>query len=198
MDPRIARTRRALQEALFELARERSLDDITVGDIAERAGVNRSSYYQHYSDKETLLADALDVAAETAVSEVPFPEAVSDHVTPEDHPWLLAYLHHIDKNAKLYRRVLGDQGSAVAMSRTRQRLQLVVKDALTQSKFEPPPGLPLAVAASGIIGSAIGVVTAWLDQPSRVSVETAATWVGQMLRLQGALDDGRTCGNARS
>ncbi|MEZ5190283.1 MAG: helix-turn-helix domain-containing protein [Schumannella sp.] len=64
MDPRIARTRRSLQEALLELARERELDDISVGDVAERAGVNRSSFYQHYADKETLLADALDSAAE--------------------------------------------------------------------------------------------------------------------------------------
>ena len=47
MDPRIARTRGSLQEALLELARERELDDISVGDVAERAGVNRSSFYQH-------------------------------------------------------------------------------------------------------------------------------------------------------
>lgn len=187
MDPRIARTRRSLQEALFELARERPLDDITVGDIAERAGVNRSSYYQHYSDKETLLADALDAAAETAVTKVSVTEAIAADLPPESHPWLLAYLDHIDKNASLYRRVLGDHGSAVAMSRSRRRLEFVVRDALAKSRFEPPPGVPLDVAAAGIIGSAIGVVTAWLNQPHHVPIETAAMWVGQTLQMQGVL-----------
>lgn len=193
MDPRIVRTRRSLQQALFALARERSLDDITVGDIAERAGVNRSSYYQHYSDKEMLLADALDAAAEAAVMEITMTEAVDPDITPETHPWLLGYLEHIFQNASLYRRVLGDHGSAVAMSRTRHRLELVVHEALAKSRFEPPPDVPLDVAAAGIIGSAIGVVTAWLNQPDFVPVETAARWVGQMLRLQGVLDGDQVC-----
>ena len=63
LDPRIARTRRVLQAALLDLAREQPLDEITVAEIADRAEVNRSSFYQHYSDKETLLADALDAQA---------------------------------------------------------------------------------------------------------------------------------------
>src|SRR5690606_15118949 len=71
VDPRIARTRRSLQEALFELARERGLDEISVADIAERAGVNRSSFYQHYSDKDTLLADAIDAVVEEAGTAIP-------------------------------------------------------------------------------------------------------------------------------
>src|SRR5665811_757073 len=49
-DPRIARTRRMLQTALLDLTREQPLDEITVADIADRAEVNRSSFYQHYSD----------------------------------------------------------------------------------------------------------------------------------------------------
>ncbi|WP_291378775.1 helix-turn-helix domain-containing protein, partial [Demequina sp.] len=60
MDVRVERTRRRLQEALFSLARERGLENVAVSDIAERAGVNRSTFYQHYADKDTVLADALD------------------------------------------------------------------------------------------------------------------------------------------
>ena len=66
MDPRIARTRQSLQQALLALAREESLDAISVADIAARAGVHRSSFYQHYADKETLLADAIDSAVDDA------------------------------------------------------------------------------------------------------------------------------------
>ena len=60
MDARVVRTRRSLQESLFALARERPLEELTVADIVQRAGVNRSSFYQHYADKDTLLADAID------------------------------------------------------------------------------------------------------------------------------------------
>ena len=66
MDPRIARSRAVLHEAMIALAGERSIDDITIADITARAGVNRSTFYQHFSDKGALLADALEAAADVA------------------------------------------------------------------------------------------------------------------------------------
>ena len=71
MDPRILRTRGALQRALLDLVRDRDLDGITVADIVERAGVTRSSFYLHYTDKDGLLADALDAFAEAEGAELP-------------------------------------------------------------------------------------------------------------------------------
>jgi AcrR family transcriptional regulator len=177
VDPRIARTRGSLQQALLELARERPLETITVADIAERAGVNRSSFYQHYSDKETLLADALDVAAEEAAGRLPAFEGI-----PEGPPAaLVAYLAYVDANAELYRRALGEQGSAVVTARMRDSIETVVRDAVTASGIPGLDGLPVDVVAAGITGSALGVVRAWLARDPRPSVATAAEWVWKML-----------------
>src|SRR6188768_3406054 len=110
MDPRIARTQGSLQQAALELATERDLDAITVADIAERAGVNRSSFYQHYSDKDTLLADAIDAVAETAGTDL---SGISE-ITPDPPAVLVDYLRHVDENAAVYSRIFGDHGSPVA------------------------------------------------------------------------------------
>ena len=82
MDARVERTRRSLQEALFALTQERPLDEVTVGDIAERAGVNRSSFYQHYADKETLLAFAIESAADEAGVQLADLDPESDEAPP--------------------------------------------------------------------------------------------------------------------
>ena len=58
-DPRVRRTRRALQEALDSLMTEKSFTAITVQDIAERAGVNRATFYAHFRDKHDLLEYAI-------------------------------------------------------------------------------------------------------------------------------------------
>lgn len=55
LDPRIKRTRQLLQQALIELMAEKSFQVITVQDIAERATVNRVTFYAHFEDKYALL-----------------------------------------------------------------------------------------------------------------------------------------------
>ncbi len=54
-DPRIRRTRQALQGALRELMKSKSIEEISVQDITDLADVNRATFYDHYNDKFTLL-----------------------------------------------------------------------------------------------------------------------------------------------
>ncbi|MCW5876067.1 MAG: TetR family transcriptional regulator [Anaerolineales bacterium] len=54
-DPRITRTRKLLIDALNELMGEKSFEAITVSEIAERATLNRATFYAHFQDKFALL-----------------------------------------------------------------------------------------------------------------------------------------------
>ena len=54
-DPRIRRTRQLLQGALQTLMQTKSFDEISVQDITEAATVNRATFYDHYTDKFSLL-----------------------------------------------------------------------------------------------------------------------------------------------
>ena len=55
IDPRIRRTRRLLADALGHLLSEKEFEKISVQDIAEKAAVNRATFYDHYPDKFGLL-----------------------------------------------------------------------------------------------------------------------------------------------
>jgi AcrR family transcriptional regulator len=68
VDPRVTRTQKLIRDALVSLLAEKSFESISVQDIADRATVNRATFYAHYADKFALL-DALireDVAARLA------------------------------------------------------------------------------------------------------------------------------------
>jgi AcrR family transcriptional regulator len=54
-DRRVLNTRNKLGDALVELMQEKSFDEITVQDVLDRAGVGRSTFYAHYSDKQDLF-----------------------------------------------------------------------------------------------------------------------------------------------
>jgi AcrR family transcriptional regulator len=71
-DRRVRRTRQSLRSALIELMLERSYDRITVQDLLDRADVGRSTFYDHYRDKDDLLvrgvADILDQVPDVEAS----------------------------------------------------------------------------------------------------------------------------------
>jgi AcrR family transcriptional regulator len=54
-DPRIRRTRQLLQGALLTLTQTKAFDEISVHDITDAATVNRATFYDHYTDKFSLL-----------------------------------------------------------------------------------------------------------------------------------------------
>lgn len=55
VDPRKRRTVQLLQSALGALLKEETFHNITVQDIAARAGINRATFYAHFTDKYDLL-----------------------------------------------------------------------------------------------------------------------------------------------
>lgn len=55
VDPRVRRTRKLLLDAFSELQKEKSISSISVQDIAERAMVNRATFYAHFEDKYALM-----------------------------------------------------------------------------------------------------------------------------------------------
>jgi AcrR family transcriptional regulator len=55
-DPRVKRTRQLLLQAFVALVEERhNLHSISVQEVAERATVNRATFYAHFEDKYALL-----------------------------------------------------------------------------------------------------------------------------------------------
>jgi AcrR family transcriptional regulator len=60
LDPRTRRTRTALQQALETLLSTTDFEKISVQDISEAAGLNRATFYDHYSDKFALLESMVE------------------------------------------------------------------------------------------------------------------------------------------
>jgi AcrR family transcriptional regulator len=97
MDARQVRTRSTLARTIRELASERSLDDISVTDVATRAGISRPTFYAHADSPGALLGSVLadELAAET-------PARSGSH-TAQLTQFLTAVAEHVQRNRELYR-----------------------------------------------------------------------------------------------
>jgi AcrR family transcriptional regulator len=65
-DPRILRTTHACEHAVVELASARPVSQITVAELADRAGVTRATFYNRYSSPLELLIQVLFADLERA------------------------------------------------------------------------------------------------------------------------------------
>lgn len=98
LDRRIRRTRKAIRLALQHLLAERPFDEITIREIAEVADISYTTFFRHFSDKESVLSDLaddeigrlLDLALPIFVAENSFASAVAlcENVKRNDRLWL--------------------------------------------------------------------------------------------------------------
>lgn len=60
-------TKKAIAGALKELMEEKPISKITVGDIADRCGINRQTFYYHFQDIPDLVEWICIVEADEAI-----------------------------------------------------------------------------------------------------------------------------------
>ena len=68
-DARVRYTQRVLKETFLSLLREKPINKITVKEVCELAGLNRATFYAHYSDcfalMDTIEQELLDAFAQS-------------------------------------------------------------------------------------------------------------------------------------
>jgi AcrR family transcriptional regulator len=107
MDVRQLRTRDALARAIRELASERTLAEITVTDVAIRAGISRPTFYAHAASPGALLGAVL--GAELQSLREQFDLASEQSADDESIPlerFQAALVEHVYRNAAIYRHNL--------------------------------------------------------------------------------------------
>ena len=64
-------TRNAIRKGFLELLEQRSLDKISVVDIAEHCGINRNTFYYYYCDIYALVREVLETELDAVLNAQP-------------------------------------------------------------------------------------------------------------------------------
>jgi AcrR family transcriptional regulator len=119
---RLRRTQTLLREALIELIEERGFEALTVGELTERAMVSRAAFYRNYQDKYDLVERIYREVMDTLLGAVT--ELGQDHPAPI---WV-QFFEHIAEYDRLYRALLGRQGSPWFVRTMRTSLADLIKE----------------------------------------------------------------------
>ena len=101
-DLRIIKTKNNLYQTLIKLMSDRPFEEIKVSDICEKALVNRSTFYSHYSDKYELLSSYIDTLKESLEKELEKNTSIKN--TKEYYLEMISlFLNHVEeKKRNLY------------------------------------------------------------------------------------------------
>lgn len=138
-DRRIERTRTAITTAMVELMKEQDYEDITVTQIAQRAGVDRKTFYLHYPSKDALLDTMERDRAEQLLGLTH--ELVKNGELPpsERMTGLLSAL--MEQDVELYRRVASTPPYSFLVNNEKDILKQVIFSVLTGLSPTADPNL---------------------------------------------------------
>ncbi len=97
-----------MNKALFLLLEEKKFKEITVTDICNKAGVNRSTFYSHYDTTQDLLIEAKENFITAFFSGYELKAQQLEYLSKDEtnfitEKYLLPYLKFIKKNKKIYK-----------------------------------------------------------------------------------------------
>jgi AcrR family transcriptional regulator len=169
-DPRAVRTRQKLVAAFHEAVRDCDPGAMSVSALACAAGVNRTSFYEHFASPEDLaihaLSDLFDVVRSADMvmrSTHSVPAAEASRRALRD----IVYFVHERRDS--YVRLLGPGAAPQLVRAVCQAFTERTVQALEQMDARPAGADPL-VTAQFLAGGVLGVIGAWLaGQPAEWS-----------------------------
>jgi AcrR family transcriptional regulator len=167
VDPRITRTGRACEQAIVALASERPISQITVAELADRAGVTRATFYNHYASPLELLMQVLLADLEHAHRLEEERRAGGGHTAAQMLRLSIADVtDHIERFQAVYRHAVHDPAdSAVYETLVRHFTEYAVAF-LARCTHPDLPETNHHVIAQFVAHGFAGAIKAWLRDTS--------------------------------
>ena len=151
LDPRVKRTRSLIMQAFSELLAVKSFDAISVQDVADKAQINRATFYAHFIDKYELLDRWI---SQVFLQEIEKRTLNACHYTPENlRNMILVVCEFL---SKMHRECAQphQQFESLVEGTIKKKIFELLSHWLEQSKSHIPTEIPATVATWAIYGLA--------------------------------------------
>lgn len=168
---------RLMLDALIQLLKKKSISEITVTDITEKAGVSRMSYYRNFSSKEEILTRHLDEIFNDYIEMV---KEQNYRGSCFDAPYLLQCFKYFVGQQKFLNCLLKiGMGDLILKHLTKYIMEFFYQD---------KDDIVLYYQLQALSGSIFNTYVAWQERNCRESLEQMAEIVSAIYRNVGILE----------
>ena len=166
-----------MDEAFLRLLEKKDISYITVKEICETAGVNRSTFYLHYSDIPGLLAEVENEMMEE------MQRAIREHPIDPGKDTVYYFIqdlfHVLDENRQIASALVGPHGDIGFVHKLEQLLEEKSRESL--AALVPEKSGEMKYFYSYCLNGCLGFVKTWLETGEKETPEYAAEMAYRMV-----------------
>ena len=189
-DRRITRSKRALRAALIELMEERGFDGFSVNDLCERADLNRGTFYNHFHDKEALLATLEDEVMchlecfQAHMQNLTVRELLKYRARKRPLPFLVELFDYLREQGDFMHAVLGPGGDIRFGPRLRDSVCTNLIQSILHERYRNDPEPFVRYYVAFYASAYLGVIERWIETGMHESSEEMALIAMRLLFIK--------------
>jgi AcrR family transcriptional regulator len=169
-----AHTKQNLIDSFWSLYCEKRLEKITVKEITQKAGYNRGTFYEYFTD-------VYDVLEQIEQSLIPTIEELPPIVMPNkniDMPFGM-FMSLYEKNNKYYSVLLGDNGDPAFASKLKNSTKPIIKQAFVDNnKLDT---IEFDFVLEYVLSAMIGIMSYWFRQNKVLPAEKLVALIYELM-----------------
>lgn len=178
-DLRIIKTKKNLYEGLLSMMKTKSFEDIKVSDICQISLVNRSTFYDHFTDKYELLSSLIkDLENELSKK---LDENDNLQTSKQYYIQMIKLLFdHISENIHIYNSIIKNNNNSIASDMFKDTLLKDVKNHI-DSKNNYNGNIPIEIISIFYVSAVINVCTFYIKDPKKYTKEDILIFLDELL-----------------
>lgn len=174
MDRRQRKTREAIFSAFIGLLSKKNFNQITVGEIIERADVGRATFYSHFETKDFLLRELCRELFDHIFEADLGVDSAHEHIFDCDAQGsvFLHLLQHLRKNDNNILELFASENNELFLGYFKENLKKLVKQRMDLFEGRVSDGLPTDFKINHIASTFVETVRWWTSGGLKESPET--------------------------
>ena len=192
-DRRCVRTRRTIKQILMKLIAEEDADALTIKEIAEKADINRKTFYSHYRDVNAVLDDIQNDLVDRLYEVLKGCEI--GRVLRDPYPFFQKLTEIINEDFDFYNYLIRSQSAGNFLEKIKGALKNRIMDSLHDEMASGKEALSFTV--DFIVSGILSIYWEWIGSEQKTPLAQVSKIAGTLalnsLNLVSGEREGSKC-----
>lgn len=180
IDLRIIKTKNALYETLEELMKNKTFEEIKVSDICNKALINRSTFYSHYTDKYELLSEYINSLKSSLIETLEKNNNLKN--TKEYYIEMITLLlNHIEAKKDMYTKIMINNKNSITIDILYDAIHKDLTKQIAEKTELSSNNIPSSIISKFYLGAVFNVCMEWLKTNNTYSKEEIIYYIDLLI-----------------